>query len=129
MKSWIKNCLFVLLSITLSCMAASLFAYTATHIKKSTWSGEKWEYLVENPHVNHVDPALFEEVLDTAGHDGWELINVSAFNHFYTFYFKRPLLPHKVEAHLYRLKRNKKLRAQQDAEKRVLIQKTLKNNK
>lgn len=68
------------------------------------WEGEKWEYLVEFPtNMRHIDPAKFEEITDTVGLHGWELVEVTSEDHFYVFYFKRPLLPHKIESHILRL--------------------------
>lgn len=99
------------------------FGYTHTVLHPITWQGEKWEYLVEHPTgKNHIDPALFEEILDTAGQHGWELVEVTSEYHFYTFYFKRPLLPHKIESHRLRLAHNKKTRAASEGNTRYAIQ-------
>ena len=106
--------------------SASTYAYTNTTLQPIKWKGEKWEYLVEHPTgKNHIDPALFEEILDTAGQHGWRLVSVTSAYHFYTFYFVRPLLPHKIEAHRARLQRNKNFRANKEAEQRHIIQTTV----
>ncbi len=115
----------VVLAFTLS-FSASTFAYTNTTLQPIKWKGEKWEYLVEHPTgKNHIDPAYFEEILDTAGQHGWRLVNVTSAYHFYTFYFERPLLPHKIDAQRVRLQRNKNFRAQTEADQRHLIQTTV----
>lgn len=126
MKSLMTLCLTLLLSLWINCASALPAGVTIT---KTDWPGERWEYLVENPHYNHIDAAHFEHILDTAGHDGWELVEVTSFNHFYTFYFKRPLMPHKYEAHVVRLNRNKSKFDAKAAEKRKLIETTLNKNK
>lgn len=103
--------------------SASTYAYTSTTLQPVRWQGEKWEYLVEHPTgKNHIDPAYFEEILDTAGLHGWRLVSVTSEYHFYTFYFERPLLPHKIDAHKVRLQRNKNFRANKEADQRYLIQ-------
>lgn len=101
--------------------SACSFGYTHTVLRPIKWQGEKWEYLVEHPSINHVDPSFFEEILDTAGQEGWELIEVTGTNHFYAFYFKRPLLPHKIDSHRARLARNKQKRANKEATERNTI--------
>ncbi len=102
--------------------ASCSYGYTGTLLHPIKWKGEKWEYLVEHPTgKNHVDPALFEEILDTAGQHGWRLVSVSSAYHFYTFYFERPLLPHKVDAHRARLQRNKNFRANEEGSQRNTI--------
>lgn len=114
--------------IVAACMLgffASTYAYTGTTLQPFKWQGEKWEYLVEHPTgKNHIDPAYFEEILDTAGQHGWRLVSVTSAYHFYTFYFERPLLPHKIDSHRARLQRNKNFRANKEANQRHVIQTT-----
>lgn len=87
-----------------------------------SWRGKKWEYLVEYPRdKNVIDPQRFEDVLNTAGRHGWDLISVSHENHFYAFYFKRELQHHKVEEHTQRLKDYKQYRAEEMARKQHQI--------
>lgn len=102
-----KNFYIGILSIL--ALASSAFTYADTtsnndpeHLALApvTWKGDKWEYLVEHPtDVRHIDPVRFEELLDEAGQHGWELVAVTGTAHFYAFYFKRPLLPEKLEKH------------------------------
>ncbi len=122
----IKTYYQVIITIIVLFFSTGSFAYTHTVLHPITWQGEKWEYLVEHPTgKNHVDPAFFEEILDTAGKHGWELVEVSSEYHFYTFYFKRPLLPHKLESHQIRLARHKRNRAASEGVERYTIQTTV----
>lgn len=113
---------YVLLSVIFGwvCFVSqSSFAYTDTILHSTTWPGEKWEYLVEHPHgIHHIDLVEFEEILDTAGMHGWKLIEVTDTAHFYTFYFIRPLLPHKLPSHVARLARLKEIHEKQEADVR-----------
>ena len=79
---------------------------TLPHLKPILWKGKKWEYLVEHPtDVQYIHVIRFEELLDTMGQHGWELTEVTSEHHFYAFYFKRPLLAHKLVAHRKRVSR------------------------
>jgi hypothetical protein len=102
-----------------------LSAYVPTLLQPMRWHGKKWEYLVEHPSQNVVNPVLFEELLDSAGAHGWQLVEISGTNHFYVFYFKRPLLAHKIEPHLYRLSRQKLARGKEEAALRHQIHETV----
>jgi hypothetical protein len=85
-------------------------------LHKVTWKGKKWEYLVEHPtNIRHIHTVRFEEILDTAGQHGWELVTVSHAFHFYGFYFKRPLLAKKLKAHRVHLTQSKAYRAKNTA--------------
>ena len=58
--------LFLIIGFTLLVTKAS-FAYTHMILPPITWSGEKWEYLVEHPvNIHHVDVVEFEEICDEA---------------------------------------------------------------
>jgi len=92
------------------------FAYAPTHLKPITWQGPKWEYLVEHPHVSIADSAYFNEILDTAGQHGWRLVSATHEGQFFTFYFERPLQPHRINAHRARLARVKSYRAGKESE-------------
>ena len=83
-----------------------------------SWRGKKWEYLVEYPREkNVVDPQHFEELLNTAGRHGWNLVSISHENHFYAFFFKRELHHHRVKRQLRHLKAHKQDRAIERAQK------------
>lgn len=74
------------------------------HLQPITWQGAKWEYLVEFPKdIQHIDVARFETLTDNVGQHGWELVEVTSEFNMYVFYFKRPLLEHKINAHRDRL--------------------------
>lgn len=95
--------------------AAKQAVADSTTMLPITWRGDKWEYLVEYPRgTNYIDPVRFEELLDDAGQHGWELVSVSHESHFYAFYFKRPLYPHKIAAHRAHLAKVKAERAQKE---------------
>lgn len=115
-----------LLSLVIGLMlfvAKDGFAYTHTILQPISWPGEKWEYLVEHPvSIHHVDVVEFEEICDSAGMHGWKLIEVSDAFHFYTFYFARPLLPHKIGGHVARLARLKAKHEADEAGVRYRIQ-------
>lgn len=99
--------------------------YVDTFVRPIMWPGEKWEYLVERPAmVLHVDPVLFEEILNTGGMHGWKLMEVTDEAHAYTFYFARPLLPHKMASAVARMRRIKELREDKEAAERAHIQST-----
>ncbi|OGT09924.1 MAG: hypothetical protein A2X77_01030 [Gammaproteobacteria bacterium GWE2_42_36] len=111
------------------CFACHAISYTDTFVRPVTWSGEKWEYLIERPAmVFHVNPVLFEEILDTAGVHGWKLMDVTSEAHAYTFYFARPLLPHKMAAAIERLKRIKEFREDQEAAANARVQSATQSN-
>lgn len=98
------------------------FAYTHMILPPITWPGEKWEYLVEHPvNIHHVDVIEFEEICDEAGMHGWKLMEATDSFHFYTFYFTRPLLPHKIDAHTARLTRLKGMHEDIEAGRRHQI--------
>lgn len=111
-SKFIFYCSLFLINLLIYSLAS---AYQNAIIQPIRWQGKKWEYLIEHPNQQVIDPPLFEEILDTAGLYGWELTEITDTAHFYVFYFKRPLLPHKIESQMYRLARLKYLRQQQEA--------------
>jgi len=93
------------------------------HLAPITWKGKKWEYLVQFPRdIHHIDELRMEELMDDVGQHGWELVTVTAEDHYYAFYFKRPLLPHKIQAHRDRINRHKGERLEREAKVRKQIQ-------
>lgn len=123
MKNWKRVIGIGAVALSFGCMAGVSQASHSTQLHQVTWKGKKWEYLVEHPtDVQHVDKARFEEVLDTAGQHGWELVAVTDFYHFYAFLFKRPLPEAKLTAHRARLKNVKSKRA---AEEALIMKKTI----
>ena len=66
-----------------------------------------------------------EEILDNAGQHGWKLISVTSENHFYAFYFIRPLLSHKLQTHRDRLHGLITQRLNKEAAHKATINKTL----
>lgn len=85
---------------------------------KVTWRGKKWRYLVEYPRdIQHIDPQRFEEILNTAGRHGWNLVDITHENHFYAFFFKRERQHHEAKQHRERLKAYKQDRAIKRAKK------------
>ncbi len=115
MNRWNKLVGVGAVALTLGLVAGTSQA-DSTQLHKVTWKGQKWEYLVEHPvDIQHVDKGRFEEILDTAGQHGWELVEVTDFYHFYTFLFKRPLHDAKLAQHRARLKNVKAKRAANEA--------------
>lgn len=104
-----RSLIFLLILFVTSLLSGMAEAKTAParhheHLAPISWQGEKWEYLIEHPtDIRHIDPVRMEELTDQAGQHGWRLIEVTSENQFYAFYFSRPLLPHKLEAHRDRL--------------------------
>ena len=124
-----KKMKYIVMAVLLvtSLSSVKLAFADSTTMQPVTWRGDKWEYLVEYPRdTNYIDPVRFEEVLDNAGQHGWELVEVSHESHFYAFYFKRPLYPHRIEAHRAHLAKVKGERAQKEAMMASAIQQAYK---
>jgi hypothetical protein len=112
-----------LLATSALLFSTNSFAAESATLHPITWKGKKWEYLVEYPTgILHVDPVRFEELLDTAGQHGWRLVDVSGTNHFYAFYFERPLHADRIEKHRARIQkvRTKRINKETEQMKQIL---------